>query len=190
MTCLPGILVEHPWLGLEAGRPGRLHQRGQVWPPRPVLPRLRLLHHGEQHDDHQLARNHSWDAPLEEGLPFHLQQSCPRRDSLPNFCWILFSGAKKTASAKFTSFTFQEVAEICYLRLNLLLVAVEARKYEGGAIDINPNGKKITSNAIGLFISDSSDKVKRAWFYRRLVLKERKIFRFYSDSVTGYATRT
>ena len=63
----------------------------------------------------------------------------------------------------------QEVAEICYLRLNLLLVAVEARKYEGGAIHINPNGKKVTPNAIGLFISDSSDKVKRAWFYCRLV---------------------
>ena len=69
----------------------------------------------------------------------------------------------------------QEVAEICYLRLNLLLVAVEARKYEGGAININPNGKKITPNAIGLFISDSSDKVKRAWFYCRLDVEGRKI---------------
>ena len=95
MACLPGLLVEHPRLGLEAWRPGRLHQRGQVRPPRPVLPRLRLLHHGEQHDDHQLARDHSRDAALEEGLPFHLQQSCPRRDSLPNFCRILFSGARK-----------------------------------------------------------------------------------------------
>ena len=26
---------------------------------------------------------------------------------------------------------------------------------------------KVTANAIGLFISDSSDKVKRAWFYCR-----------------------
>ena len=56
----------------------------------------------------------------------------------------------------------------------MLLVAVEARKYEGGAIDINPDGKKITPNAIGLFISDSSDKVKRAWFYCRLVFEEEK----------------
>ena len=38
----------------------------------------------------------------------------------------------------------QEVAEICYLRLNLLLVAMEARKYEGGQIWINPQGKKVT----------------------------------------------
>ena len=99
----------------------------------------------------------------------------------PTFVGFSFQVQTKTASAKFTSFTFQEVAEICYLRLNLLLVAVEARKYEGGAIDINPNGKKITPNAIGLFISDSSDKVKRAWFYCRLVLKERKICCFHSD---------
>ena len=38
----------------------------------------------------------------------------------------------------------QEVAEICYLRLNLVLVAMEARKYEGGQIWINPQGKKVT----------------------------------------------
>ena len=95
----------------------------------------------------------------------------------------------ETLSPTFVGFTFQvqkkqqlllnspvqEVAEICYLRLNLLLVAVEARKYEGGAININPNGKKITPNAIGLFISDSSDKVKRAWFYCRLDVEGRKI---------------
>ena len=162
-----GLFVEHPRLGLEAGRPGSLHQRGQVWSPRPVLPRVRLLHHGQQHDDNQPAWNHSGDAALEEGLPFNLQQSCPRRDSLPNFCRLLFSGGKD--HQLLLKSPVQEVAEICYLRLNLLLVAVEARKYEGGAIDINPNGKKITPNAIGLFISDSSDKVKRAWFYCRLV---------------------
>ena len=98
-TCFSfsGLLVKHPGLGLEAGRPGSLHQRGQVWPPRPVLPCLRLLHHGEQHDDHQPARHHSGDAALEEGLPFNLQQSCPRRNSLPNFCRLLLSGAKDSS---------------------------------------------------------------------------------------------
>ena len=87
----------------------------------------------------------------------------------------------ETLSPTFVGFTFQvkclavintlqEVAEICFLRLNLLLVAIEARKYEGGAIEINPNGKKETPNAIGIFVSDSSDKVKRAWFFCRLDL--------------------
>ena len=33
---------------------------------------------------------------------------------------------------------FQEVAEICFTRLNLILIAVEQRKYEGGQIFINP----------------------------------------------------
>ena len=171
-TGFSGLFAEHPGLGLEAGRPGSLHQRGQVRPPRPVLSCLRLLHHGEQHDDHQPARHHSRDAALEEGLPFNLQQSCSRRNSLPHFCRLHLSGAKNSFLLLYSP--VQEVAEICYLRLNLLLVAVEARKYEGGAIDINPNGKKITPNAIGLFISDSSDKVKRAWFYCRLVFEEEK----------------
>ena len=60
------------------------------------------------------------------------------------------------------------MAEICYIRLNLLLVAVEARKYEGGDIYINPNKKEITANCIGLFITNSSDAVKRAWFFCRV----------------------
>ena len=41
---------------------------------------------------------------------------------------------------------FQEVAETCYLRLNLVLLAIEARKYEGGEIWINPKNKRVTTN--------------------------------------------
>ena len=192
-----GLPFEHSWLGLEAWWPGKikqntksssctwstwlhlppgsLHQRGQVWSAGPVLPGVRLLHDGEQHDDDELARDHPGDAALEEGLPLNLQQSRPGRDTLSNFCRLLISGAKPNMAMFSTSNCFQEVAEICFLRLNLLLVAVEARKYEGGSIDINPNGKKITPNAIGLFISDSSDKVKRAWFYCRLVFEAKKL---------------
>ena len=44
---------------------------------------------------------------------------------------------------------FTEVAEICYTKLNLLLLAMEARKYEGGDIFINPKNKVINPNAIG-----------------------------------------
>ena len=194
---LIGLPFEHSWLGLEAWWPGKikqntksssctwstwlhlppgsLHQRGQVWSAGPVLPGVRLLHDGEQHDDDELARDHPGDAALEEGLPLNLQQSRPGRDTLSNFCRLLISGSKPNMAMFSTSNCFQEVAEICFLRLNLLLVAVEARKYEGGSIDINPNGKKITPNAIGLFISDSSDKVKRAWFYCRLVFEAKKL---------------
>merc|ERR1719167_179423 len=45
---------------------------------------------------------------------------------------------------------------------------MEARKYEGGQIWINPKDKEITPNAIGLFITESSDAAKRAWFFCRV----------------------
>ena len=43
-----------------------------------------------------------------------------------------------------------------------------SRKYEGGQIWINPRHKTMTANCIGLFITQSSDAVKRAWFYCRV----------------------
>ena len=43
-----------------------------------------------------------------------------------------------------------------------------SRKYEGGQIWINPRHKTVTANCIGLFITQSSDAVKRAWFYCRV----------------------
>ena len=85
-------------------------------------------------------------------------------------------------------FFTQEVAETCYLRLNLVLLAIEARKYEGGEIWINPKNKRVSRNfsqfslsdifstlnlfqinpnAIGLFMTESSDAAKRAWFFCR-----------------------
>ena len=74
----------------------------------------------------------------------------------------------ETLSPTFMGLSFQEVAEICFSRLNLVLIAVEARKYEGGDIWINPRNKILTANCIGLFITHSSDAVKRAWFYCRV----------------------
>ncbi len=44
---------------------------------------------------------------------------------------------------------FHQVAELCYTQLNLLLLAIESRKYEGGEIYINPKEKVINPNAIG-----------------------------------------
>ena len=48
----------------------------------------------------------------------------------------------ETLSPTFVGLSFQEAAEICYTRLNLVLVAVEARKYEGGDIWINPRNRR------------------------------------------------
>ena len=47
------------------------------------------------------------------------------------------------------SYLNEQVADICYSKLNLLLLAMEARKYEGGDIYINPRDKIINPNAIG-----------------------------------------
>ena len=46
-------------------------------------------------------------------------------------------------------------------------INLASRKYEGGHIWINPSNKKVTPNAIGLFITESSDAAKRAWFFCR-----------------------
>ena len=56
----------------------------------------------------------------------------------------------ETLSPTFVGMTFSKVAEICYVKLNLLLLAIEARKYEGGNISINPKNKEIQPNAIGM----------------------------------------
>ena len=55
----------------------------------------------------------------------------------------------ETLSPTFVGMQFAQVADICYTKLNLLLLAMEARKYEGGDIYINPKDKIINPNAIG-----------------------------------------
>jgi len=73
----------------------------------------------------------------------------------------------ETLSPTFVGMTFAQVAALCYTTLNLCLLAIEQRKYEGGDIFINPKEKVINPNAIGLFLTDSADACKRAWFYCR-----------------------
>jgi potassium large conductance calcium-activated channel subfamily M alpha protein 1 len=68
----------------------------------------------------------------------------------------------ETLSPTFVGMTFSKVAEICYVKLNLLLLAIEARKYEGGNISINPKNKEIQPNAIGNSDCFSSDL--KNWF--------------------------
>ena len=60
----PGVPAQHPWLGLAAGRPGGLPERGEVRPARPVRPRPRLLHHGQQRGDQQLQGHPPRDAQV------------------------------------------------------------------------------------------------------------------------------
>jgi len=71
---------------------------------------------------------------------------------------------------------------MCFIKLKLLLIALEVRSEENGActIAINPgNDIKIDGNTQGFFIAESADDVKRL---SHLVLS----FTFNTIYLTGY----
>ena len=55
---------------------------------------------------------------------------------------------------------------LCFIKLKLLLLAIEVKSDEAGAssdpkICINPNMAKIPANSIGFFITQSAEEAKR-----------------------------
>ncbi|XP_035703208.1 calcium-activated potassium channel slowpoke isoform X5 [Folsomia candida] len=73
----------------------------------------------------------------------------------------------ETLSPSFVGMTFPQASELCFVKLKLLLLAMETKSEEGGdaKIQINPRIGKIQANTVGFFIAQSADEVKRAWFY-------------------------
>merc|ERR1719158_1162690 len=73
----------------------------------------------------------------------------------------------ETLSPSFTGMSFNQAAELCFIKLKLLLLAIEVKSDEGNdnKISINPRGTKLPSNTVGFFIAQSAEEVKRAWFY-------------------------
>ncbi|XP_056635029.1 calcium-activated potassium channel slowpoke [Diorhabda sublineata] len=73
----------------------------------------------------------------------------------------------ETLSTSFTGMSFTQASELCFIKLKLLLLAIEVRGIEGAdtKISINPRGAKIVANTQGFFIAQSADEVKRAWYY-------------------------
>merc|ERR1719266_1502133 len=73
----------------------------------------------------------------------------------------------ETLSPTFTGMTFSQASELCFVKLKLLLLAIEVKAEEGNdnKISINPRGTKLPSNTVGFFIAQSAEEVKRAWFY-------------------------
>lgn len=59
--------------------------------------------------------------------------------------------------------TFAQASELCFVKLKLLLLAIEATNEEGNTqIVINPKGTlRIQQNTQGFFIAQSADEVKR-----------------------------
>ncbi|XP_074593163.1 calcium-activated potassium channel slo isoform X4 [Brevipalpus obovatus] len=70
-------------------------------------------------------------------------------------------------SLSFIGMTFAQASELCFLKLKLLLLAIEVGGEDGGAsIVINPKGNhRIQSTTQGFFIAQSADEVKRALWY-------------------------
>nr|VZH97005.1 unnamed protein product [Spirometra erinaceieuropaei] len=70
-------------------------------------------------------------------------------------------------SAAFEGMTFGAAAELCFIRLRLLLIAVSCKdSSDNNRIAINPgNNIIITSSTQGFFIAQSAEEAKRASFY-------------------------
>ena len=69
----------------------------------------------------------------------------------------------ETLSPTFTGMTFAQASELCFVKLKLLLLALEVRPDDGSdaKISINPRGTKIPANTVGFFIAQSAEEVKR-----------------------------
>ena len=52
---------------------------------------------------------------------------------------------------------------LCFVKLKLLLLAIEVKADDGNdnKISINPRGTKLPSNTVGFFIAQSAEEVKR-----------------------------
>ena len=66
-------------------------------------------------------------------------------------------------SNSFAGMTFAQASELCFVKLKLLLLAIEVGGEDGGNnIVINPKGNhRIRNNTQGFFIAQSADEVKR-----------------------------
>ncbi|CDQ89208.1 unnamed protein product, partial [Oncorhynchus mykiss] len=70
-------------------------------------------------------------------------------------------------SSAFVGLSFPAVCELCYVKLKLLLIAIENKSELGeSSILINPgNHVKMQEGTLGFFIASDAKEVKRAFFY-------------------------
>ncbi|XP_018585496.1 calcium-activated potassium channel subunit alpha-1a isoform X3 [Scleropages formosus] len=70
-------------------------------------------------------------------------------------------------SSAFVGLSFPAVCELCYVKLKLLLIAIEYKSEQReSSILINPgNHVKIQEGTLGFFIASDAKEVKRAYFY-------------------------
>ncbi|XP_063730940.1 calcium-activated potassium channel subunit alpha-1a isoform X2 [Eleginops maclovinus] len=70
-------------------------------------------------------------------------------------------------SSAFVGLTFPTICELCYVKLKLLLIAIEYKSEQReSSILINPgNNVKMQEGTLGFFIASDAKEVKRAFFY-------------------------
>uniref|UniRef100_A0A8D0D2Z7 Calcium-activated potassium channel subunit alpha-1 n=1 Tax=Sander lucioperca TaxID=283035 RepID=A0A8D0D2Z7_SANLU len=75
-------------------------------------------------------------------------------------------------SSAFVGLTFPTICELCYVKLKLLLIAIEYKSEQReSSILINPgNHVKMQEGTLGFFIASDAKEVKRAFFYCKLCL--------------------
>ena len=61
---------------------------------------------------------------------------------------------------------------LCFVKLKLLLLAIEVKAEDGNdnKISINPRGTKLPSNTVGFFIAQSAEEVKRYDTFRMVYI--------------------
>ena len=77
----------------------------------------------------------------------------------------LNSVSRRSLLSKLNIFFF--FYRLCFVKLKLLLLAIEVKSDEGNdsKISINPRGTKLPSNTVGFFIAQSAEEVKRYFDY-------------------------
>ncbi|KAM8784440.1 potassium channel subfamily U member 1 [Rhynchonycteris naso] len=86
---------------------------------------------------------------------------------------IFLSGLKnkiltQRLSDDFTGMTFPEVSRLCFVKLHLLLIAIEQKCIISchSGLMLNPPAEfKLRKNTLGFFIAESAREVRRAFFY-------------------------
>jgi len=74
----------------------------------------------------------------------------------------------ETLSPSFAGMSFSQTAELCFMKLKLLLLAIEVKPSDAAGdpkICINPRMSRLPPNTVGFFVAQSAEEVKRAWFY-------------------------
>uniref|UniRef100_A0A8C8W8M3 Potassium channel subfamily U member 1 n=1 Tax=Peromyscus maniculatus bairdii TaxID=230844 RepID=A0A8C8W8M3_PERMB len=70
-------------------------------------------------------------------------------------------------SDAFTGMTFPEVCRLCFVKLHLMLIAIQHKSgFHNCRLILNPPAQvKLDKDTLGFFIAESSQAVKRAFFY-------------------------